>query len=344
MLHFDTDYMRGACSEIIQRLTTSNMEQTVGYGLDEYCTRAKELILQSCGLQEGEVYFLVGGTQTNATVIDGLLAKHQGVLAADSGHINVHESGAIEASGHKVLALPSHNGKVKAEDVETYIKEFYADESFEHMVFPGMLYISFPTEMGSVYNLQELKNLYSVCRNEDIPLYIDGARLGYGLMASGNDVNLCDIAKYSDVFYIGGTKVGALFGEAVVVKNKQLLPHFFPLVKQHGALLAKGRLLGMQFETLFTDNLYFRLSRNAIERAMEIKSALISKGYEPYSDSPTNQQFFNMPNEHIDKLKQNVSFEIWGSKGEKQSLVRFVTDWSTTKEDVDKLISYLDLL
>lgn len=344
MLHFDTDYMRGACEEIIQKLVTSNLEQTVGYGLDEYCKKAKELILEACGLEKGDVHFLVGGTQTNATVIDGLLSKHQGVLAADTGHINVHESGAIEASGHKVLALPSYNGKVKAEDVETYIKEFYADESFEHMVFPGMLYISFPTEMGSVYSLQELKQLYSVCKNADIPLYIDGARMGYGLMAEGNDVTLKDIAENSDVFYIGGTKVGALFGEAVVVRNTKYLRHFFPLIKQHGALLAKGRLLGMQFETLFTDNLYFRLSKNAIDRAMEIKRALISKGYEPYSDSTTNQQFFNMPNETIDALKQNVSFEIWGARGEKQSLVRFVTDWSTTKEDVDKLISYLDLL
>ena len=344
MLHFDTDYMRGACNEIIQKLATSNMEQTVGYGLDEYTTRAKQLILQSCGLQEGEVYFLVGGTQTNATVIDGLLAKHQGVLAADSGHINVHESGAIEASGHKVLALPSYNGKVKAEDVETYIKGFYADDSFEHMVFPGMLYISYPTEMGSVYSLQELKDLYTICKNADIPLYIDGARMGYGLMAKGNEVTLKDIAENSDVFYIGGTKVGALFGEAVVVKNQKLLKHFFPLIKQHGALLAKGRLLGLQFEILFTDDLYFKLSKNAIDRAMEIRQALISKGYEPYSDSPTNQQFFNMLNESIDKLKQNVSFEIWGARGEKQSLVRFVTDWSTKKEDVDKLIFYLDLL
>lgn len=341
MLHFDTDYMRGACKEIIERLSASNMEQTVGYGLDDYCQRAKRLILDLCELEEGEVYFMVGGTQTNATVIDGLLAKHQGVMAAESGHISVHESGAIEASGHKVLVLPSNNGKVSAKDVERYIEDFYADESYEHMVAPGMLYISFPTELGSIYELEELKGLYAVCQKAEIPLYIDGARLGYGLMAETNKVTLQDIAKYSDVFYIGGTKVGALFGEAVVVKNKQRLKHFFSLIKQHGALLAKGRLLGMQFETLFTDNLYFKLSKNAIDRAMEIKRAFISKGYEPYSDSPTNQQFFYMSKSKIEELKQKVSFEIWGSRKGERSLVRFVTDWSTTKEDVAELISYL---
>ena len=341
MLHFDTDYMRGACKEIIERLSASNMEQTVGYGLDDYCQRAKRLILDLCELEEGEVYFMVGGTQTNATVIDGLLAKHQGVMAAESGHISVHESGAIEASGHKVLVLPSNNGKVSAKDVERYIEDFYADESYEHMVAPGMLYISFPTELGSIYEHEELKELYAVCQKAEIPLYIDGARLGYGLMAETNKVTLQDIAKYSDVFYIGGTKVGALFGEAVVVKNKQRLKHFFSLIKQHGALLAKGRLLGMQFETLFTDNLYFKLSKNAIDRAMEIKRAFISKGYEPYSDSPTNQQFFYMSKSKIEELKQKVSFEIWGSGKGERSLVRFVTDWSTTKEDVAELISYL---
>lgn len=341
MLYFDTDYMRGACEEIIRRLAETNLEQTQGYGVDPYTKRAKELILQECGLSEGEVYFLVGGTQTNATVIDGLLSRHEGVMAASSGHINVHESGAIEASGHKVLVLPTEEGKVKAQDVASYVEEFYADETFEHMVAPGALYISFPTELGSLYSLSELKDLSAVCRKHNIPLYIDGARLGYGLMAEGNDVTLRDIAECADVFYIGGTKVGALFGEAVVVKNKHLLPHFFPLIKQHGALLAKGRLLGLQFETLFTDGLYFRLAKNAIDRAMELKRALIAKGYTPFSDSNTNQQFFILPNRKMDALKERVSFEIWGVRGEKQTPVRFVTDWATTKEEVEELISYL---
>ncbi len=341
MLQFDTDYMRGACQEIIRRLAETNLEQTQGYGADPYTERAKRLILRECGLTEGEVYFLVGGTQTNATVIDGLLSRYEGVMSASSGHINVHESGAIEASGHKVLVLPTENGKVKAQDVASYVEEFYADETFEHMVAPGALYISFPTELGSLYSLSELKDLGAVCRKHDIPLYIDGARLGYGLMAEGNEVTLRDIAECADVFYIGGTKVGALFGEAVVVKNKDLLPHFFPLIKQHGALLAKGRLLGLQFETLFTDGLYFRLAKNAIDRAMELKRALIAKGYTPFSDSDTNQQFFILPNQEMDALKERVSFEIWGVRGAKQTPVRFVTDWATTKEDVEELISYL---
>lgn len=341
MLYFDTDYMRGACEEIIRRLAETNLEQTQGYGVDPYTESAKELILQECGLSEGEVYFLVGGTQTNATVIDGLLSRHEGVMAASSGHINVHESGAIEASGHKVLVLPTENGKVKARDVALYVEEFYADETFEHMVAPGALYISFPTELGSLYSLSELKDLNAVCRKHNIPLYIDGARLGYGLMAEGNDVTLRDIAECADVFYIGGTKVGALFGEAVVVKNKHLLPHFFPLIKQHGALLAKGRLLGLQFETLFTDGLYFRLAKNAIDRAMDLKHALIAKGYTPFSDSDTNQQFFILPNQKMDALKERVSFEVWGVKGATHTPVRFVTDWATTKEEVEELISYL---
>lgn len=341
MIHFDTDYMKGACTEIINKLASTNMEQTSGYGDDPYTLRAKELILSACGLQEVDVHFMVGGTQTNATVIDGLLPKHAGVMAAESGHINVHEAGAIEAAGHKVLVLPSENAKVKAEDLSTYIENFYADDTYSHMVAPGMLYISFPTEYGTLYTLEELQALSKVCRKADIPLYIDGARLGYGIEAQGNKVSLKDIAACADVFYIGGTKVGALFGEAVVVPNRKLLRNFFPLMKQHGAVLAKGRLLGLQFETLFTDNLYFRLSRNAIERAMEIKQALLAKGYKPYADSPSNQQIFYLPNEKIEDLKQYVSFELWGRQGETQTPVRFVCDWSTTKEETEQFIALL---
>lgn len=341
MIHFDTDYMRGACPEIIQRLADTNLEQTSGYGDDPYTERAKQLILSACGLQDAEVHFMVGGTQTNATVIDGLLSKHKGVMAADNGHINVHEAGAIEACGHKVIVLPSENGKVKAADLEAYIENFYADDTYPHMVAPGMLYISFPTEYGTLYTLDELQSLGSLCRKVGIPLYIDGARLGYGIEAHGNTVSLKDIAACADVFYIGGTKVGALFGEAVVVCNRQLLKNFFPVMKQHGAVLAKGRLLGLQFETLFTDNLYFRLSRNAIERAMEIKQALLAKGYRAYADSPTNQQIFYLPNEKIDELRHNMSFELWGRRGESQTPVRFVTDWSTSKEDTQRLTALL---
>lgn len=258
MIHFDTDYMEGAHPEVIRRLTETNLEQTVGYGNDPYTARAKELIRKACGQPEAAVHFLVGGTQTNATVIDGLLAHHEGVLAAETAHINVHESGAIEATGHKVITLPQHEGKLRADEVKAYITDFYRDETYEHMVAPGMVYISHPTEYGTLYTLDELENLSRVCREAHIPLYMDGARLGYGLASPGTNVTLKDIARLCDAFYIGGTKVGTLFGEAVVSPDPKRLPHFFPLIKQHGALLAKGRLLGIQFETLFTDGLYER--------------------------------------------------------------------------------------
>lgn len=341
MLHFDTDYMRGACPEIIKRICETNLEQTVGYGLDEYTQRAKAAIRQTIGKDDAEIHFLVGGTQTNATVIDGVLGKFEGVLCAETAHINVHEAGAIEATGHKVLTLPTTEGKIKAEDVEKYVRDFNRDEARDHIVAPGMVYISFPTETGSLYTLSELEALHRVCNDNSLPLYIDGARLGYGLMAKGNDVSIKDISRLCDVFYIGGTKVGALFGEAVVVCNNKLLKHFFPLIKQHGALLAKGRLLGLQFETLFTDNLYFKLSNNAIERAMELREAFVAKGYEPSGFSPSNQQFFLMPKEKINALKDKVSFEIWAWEDDNRAVVRFVTDWATSKQEVEQLIDCL---
>ena len=341
MIHFDSDYMEGAHPELMRRLIETNMEQTVGYGCDDYTKSAKDLIKQVCNAPHAKVYFLVGGTQTNATVIDGLLARHEGVLAAETAHINVHESGAIEASGHKVLTLPQYEGKVNVNDVKNYISNFYSDETFEHMVAPGMLYISHPTEYGTLYSLEELTELSQVCHESKIPLYMDGARLGYGLAAEETDVTLEDIARLCDVFYIGGTKVGALFGEAVVVTNPTLLPHFFPLIKQHGALLAKGRLLGIQFETLFSGGLYKQIGSHAIKLAMKLKEAFREKGYEIYIDSPTNQQFFRLPNDVIDRLMQYATFELWGPRGEKNTVVRFVTSWATKEESVDKLISLL---
>ena len=341
MLYFDTDYMAGAHPKVMERLVQTNAEQTVGYGSDDYTARAKELVKQACGASDARVYFLVGGTQTNSTVIDGVLAHHEGVLAAESGHINVHESGAIEATGHKVLTLPSYEGKVKAEYVRGYITNFYSDDTYEHMVAPGMLYISFPTEYGTLYTLNELENLSNVCHDAGIPLFIDGARLGYGLAAEGNDVTMEDIARLSDVFYIGGTKVGALFGEAVVITDPQLLKHPVPLIKQHGALMAKGRLLGVQFETLFTDGLYHEISRGVVQKAIRLKEAFVAAGYKVEVDSPTNQQFFRLPNEVVDRLKENVSFEMWGPRGEKESVVRFVTGWTTTDDEIDQLISYI---
>ncbi len=338
MIHFDCDYMEGACPEIMARLIETNLEQTAGYGNDPHTKNAQRLILEACGIQEGEVRFLVGGTQTNATVIDAFLGRHEGVLAVDSGHINVHESGAIEATGHKVLVLPSHEGKADAAEVEAYISDFYRDETYEHMVAPGMLYISHPTEMGTLYSLAELEALSAVCRKAGIPLFMDGARLGYGL-AADNDVTLEDVARLCDVFYIGGTKVGAMFGEDVV--SKKPIPHFTPLIKQHGALLAKGRLLGVQFETLFTDNLYTRIAKHAIDMAMKLRAGFINAGYRPYNESRTNQQFFYLKNDDLDRLLKVATFELWGPRGETETLVRFVTSWATNEADIDTLIAVL---
>ena len=334
--------MAGAHPEVLQRLIDTNLQQTVGYGADPYTARAKALIREACGAPEAQVHFLVGGTQTNATVIDGLLARHEGVLAAESGHISVHESGAIEATGHKVLTLPQYEGKVRAEDVAHYIDEFYRDDTYEHMVAPGMLYISFPTEYGTLYSLEELKALSEVCHTREIPLYIDGARLGYALGAEECDVTLGDLARLADVFYIGGTKVGALFGEAVVVTNPKLLPHFFPLIKQHGALLAKGRLLGVQFEALFSNGLYEQIGRKATSLALRLREGFERLGYSAVVNSPTNQQFFRLPNRVIDALMPHAGFEYWGPRGATESTVRFVTSWSTTDQDITDLLSLLN--
>ena len=341
MIYFNSDYTAGAHPKVLERLVETNLEHTVGYGLDQYTEHAKALIREEIGRADAEVMFLVGGTQTNATAIDGILARHEGVLAAESGHIAVHESGAIEASGHKVLTLPHYDGKVRTEDVERFITEFYADETYPHMVAPGMLYISQPTEYGTAYTLNELEALSAVCHKHNIPLYIDGARMGYALAAEGADFTLKDIARLADVFYIGGTKLGTLFGEALVVTNRALLKNLFPLIKQHGALLAKGRLLGVQFAAMFTDGLYYAIGRHAVEQALRIREAFRAKGYEIVIESPTNQQFFRLPNEVIDRLRKEASFDYWGARGETDSVVRFVTSWSTTKEDVDRLIELI---
>lgn len=341
MIRFDCDYMAGAHPEVLEALVRTNLELTSGYGTDSYTAEAREFIRRAIGCPEAQVMFLVGGTQTNATIIDGILDRHEGVIAADTGHIAVHESGAIEASGHKVLTLPHHAGKLDAEEVDRYITEFYRDDTYQHMVAPGMVYISHPTEFGTIYSLKELEALSAVCHKHSIPLYIDGARLGYGLAARGTDVGLRNIARLADVFYIGGTKVGTLFGEAVVVTNDALLKHLFPLVKQHGALLAKGRLLGLQFGALFRDGLYERIGHHAVALAMRLQEAFKRAGYEVVVDSPTNQQFFRLPNAVIDRLRESVSFEYWGPRGESSSTVRFVTSWSTTDEDVERLCRLL---
>lgn len=340
MQHFDSDYMEGMHPQILEALTRTNMEKTTGYGLDEYCVKAREAVRKACQAPDAEVHFLVGGTQTNATIIRSLLRPHEGVLAAATGHIAVHESGAIEAGGHKVLTLTHNCGKITAKQVEDYMQCFYADESFEHMVFPGMVYISLPTEYGTLYSLQEIESLAEVCRKWKLHLFADGARLGYALASEECDVTLADLARLCDVFYIGGTKCGAMFGEAVVMR-KGLVPHFFTIVKQQGALLAKGRMLGLQFLTLFTDNLYLNIARHAVEQAARIKNALVEKDYELYFDSPTNQVFVTLDAEQEARLRAATTFTEWERLTDGRLVVRLATSWATREEDVEDLIAKL---
>lgn len=340
MIHFDCDYMAGAHPEVLNAIVQNNGVQTSGYGEDDFCRSAKDRIREACGCPDAAVHFLVGGTQTNATVLDSLLNKTEGVIATDTAHINVHEAGAIELTGHKVIALPSHNGKLSANEVKDYLHDFYADDTWTHMVAPGAVYISFPTEFGTIYSIDELTEMSNVCHEYNVPLYIDGARLGFGLAAS-KDVSLADIARLADAFYIGGTKMGALFGEAVVCTNPNLLKRFFTLMKAHGSVLAKGRLLGMQFGAMFTDNLYLRIGQHGVDLAQKLRKAFENKGYKTFIDSPTNQQFFILPNSVIDKLLPEASFEYWGPRGETESKVRFVTSWETKEEDIKILESLL---
>lgn len=341
MIYFDNDYMTGAHPDVLHALCETNALHTRGYSRDPFTAQARKAILEACGIPQGEVYLLEGGTQTNKVTLDRLLSRNDGVIAVDSAHINVHEAGAIEDTGHKVIALPGRDGKLEAAAVRKYVEDFYRDDTNIYMVRPAVVYISFPTELGTVYTRSELEALGEVCREFGMPLYIDGARMAYGLAARGNDLELRDIASLCDVFYIGGTKCGALFGEAVVTRRPELLPRFASLMKVHGATLAKGRLLGVQFATLFTDGLYGRIGRHAVEMAMRLKAGFLAKGMELYMDSPTNQQFFVLPNEKIESLREVASFELWGPMCESRTPVRFVTDWATAPEDVDALVAAL---
>lgn len=341
MLSFECDYIHGAHPRILERLAETNMETLSGYGVDHYCASAKQKIREACDCPNATVHFLVGGTQTNAVVIDSLLHSYEGVVAASTGHVNVHEAGAIEYTGHKVLSLPEHRGKLCADEVETYFDSFFGDVNHEHAVFPGMVYISHPTEYGTLYNKEELAALSRVCRRYDVPLYMDGARLGYGLMSRDADLTLADIAALCDVFYIGGTKVGALCGEAVVFTGKKVPPHFMTIVKQHGALLAKGRLLGIQFDTLFTDDLYFKISRHAIDMAEQLKSIFREKGYDFFLETPTNQQFILLENQKMAALREKVGFDFWEKADGSHTVVRFATSWSTSEEDLSALAQLL---
>lgn len=341
MLYFMSDYTEGAHPGVLQRLTELNMVSLPGYGEDEYCEAAKEKIKKFCGRDDLQIQFLTGGTQTNLLVISTMLRRYEAVIAAETGHINVHEAGAIEYSGHKVLTVPSRNGKVAAEDVAELAERFYDDGTHEHMSFPGMVYISHPTEVGTLYTREELRKLSEVCRKYDMPLYMDGARLGYGLMSPESDLSIKDICELCDVFYIGGTKVGALCGEAVVFTHGNMPRGFTTMTKQQGAMLAKGRLLGMQFDALFTDGLYLEIGRRGIETAMKLKKAFIEKGYELYIDSPTNQQFIILSPEQYERLSKIAAFSIWEKIDSSRIAVRFVTSWATSDEALDELISQL---
>lgn len=340
MLYFINDYSEGAHEKVLEALVKTNMEKLTGYGTDSYTERAKEKIKKAIGREDAKIYFLVGGTQTNQVTIDCMLEAYEGVIAAESGHVAQHEAGAIEFSGHKVLTLCHENGKIKAEDVKKYIEVFYENGSYDHMVFPGMVYVSHPTEYGTLYTKDELTDLSKVCREYNIPLYLDGARLGYALATPGTDLSLKDIAELCDAFYIGGTKVGALCGEALIFPEKEP-KHFVTRIKQHGALLAKGRLCGVQFDALFTDDLYSKVGKNAIDTAYRIKAALSEKGYKFFIDSPTNQTFIVVENEFLTDFGKKVGYDYWERFDDTHTVIRLCTSWATTHEDVDKLIELL---
>lgn len=344
MIYFQSDYLEGAHPKILQRLTETNLKQTVGYGEDDYCVNAAQLIQEACGREEVKVHFLVGGTQTNLTVIDAALRSHQGVLCAVSGHINVHETGAVEACGHKVTALPSQDGKIYAGQIKAAYEAHYSDSSYEHMVQPKMVYISNPTELGTLYTKQELTQISKVCKECGLYLFMDGARLGYGLAAPNNDLTLQDIASLCDVFTIGGTKVGALFGEAVVIGNQELCKDFRYFIKQRGGMLAKGRLLGIQFETLFTENLYLELGEHAILLAEKLRNAFDQKGYRYLVVNRTNQIFPIIPDADLEKLSEQFTYCYQERVDNTHSAVRFCTSWATREEHVNALIKALETL
>ena len=364
MTSFESDYNNGAHPAVLQHLLETNTEQSASYGYDRWSELAREKIRAACQCPDADIYFLVGGTQANATVIDALLPSYGAVVATETAHINVHESGAVEASGHKVIVLPSHEGRMSPSELADYLRRFHADPTWEHMAFPGMTYITFPTELGTLYRAEDIAQIYAICQQYGMPLFIDGARLGYGLAAEGCDMTLPWLARHCDAFYIGGTKVGALCGEAVV------FPHgaprgFFTIVKRDGALLAKSRLAGVQFDALFSPLLqahgsaaslpeqregrgdshllYFDISRHAITMAMRLRQLFVEAGI-PIKDSPTNQQFVVLTNQQMDALMQRVLFETWEPIDDTHTLCRFVTSWATTDADLSTLAAALKLI
>lgn len=342
MIRFESDYLEGALPEIMQRLNETNYEQTAGYGNDPYCESAREKIKAECAAPDADVHFLVGGTQTNTIVITAALRAHQGVLAAETAHIEAHETGAIEATGHKVITLPSGDGKINAAQVEEYVLNHRADESFEHIVQPAMVYISQPTETGTVYSLNELQKLSDTCRKLGILLFADGARLSCALACEGAP-SLADLARLCDVFYIGGTKHGALFGEAVVITNDAIKADFRYIIKQRGGMFAKGRLLGLQFDTFFTDGLYYKVGQYEVEFAKLLREAFEKKGIKFNCQSPTNQLFPILTAQQIAKLSENYSFSVQQAV-ENGTVTRFCTSWASRKEDLDRLIEDVERL
>ena len=337
MISFECDYNNGAHPKVLENLVRYNDAKPTPYGFDEFSERAKQRIRETIGMPDAQIFFLTGGTQTNATTIDSMLYQYEGVICVGSGHINVHEAGAVEFTEHKIITIADNNGKMEAKTLDKYLDDFMHDGNNAHAVFPGLVYITFPTELGTLYSAQELNDIYQVCQHYNIPLYIDGARLGYGLMAEGCDITLPYLARHCDVFYIGGTKIGALCGEAVVFTNRQAHKHFFSIQKQHGAVIAKGALIGLQFEALFTDDLYFKLSRHAIEMAMQMKQIFQEKGCEFFIDSPTNQQFVILPNETVERLAAHMEFTHWGKADIHHTICRFVTSWATTQDELNEL-------
>lgn len=341
MLYFKNDYSEGACQQVLDALVKTNFEKLSNYGSDFYTESAKNKIREFLNCPQADIFFLIGGTQTNKTVIDSMLEKYEGVIAADTGHISMHEAGAIEATGHKVITLKGKDGKVIPHELKKYLSSFYADDNREHMVFPGMLYISHPTEYGTLYTKEELTSLALICEEYSLPLYLDGARLGYGLNSADTDVSAVDIARLCDVFYIGGTKVGALCGEAVVFTKNNTPRHFMTIVKQNGALLAKSRLVSVQFDALFTDNVYMKISENAINQSDKLRKAFKEKGYRFYLESGTNQIFIVLENNVLKELQKKVHVDIWEPFDEMHTVVRFATSWATTDNDIAELISIL---
>ena len=337
MISFECDYNNGAHPKVLENLVKYNDAKPTPYGFDEFSERAKQRIREAIGMPDAQIFFLTGGTQTNATTIDSMLYQYEGVICVGSGHINVHEAGAVEFTEHKIITIADNNGKMEAKTLDKYLDDYMHDGNKDHAVHPGLVYVTFPTELGTLYTAKELNDLYQVCQQYEIPLYIDGARLGYGLMADDCDITLPYLARHCDVFYIGGTKIGALCGEAVVFTNRQAHKHFFSIQKQHGAVIAKGALIGLQFEALFTDDLYFKLSRHAIEMAMQMKQIFQEKGCEFFIDSPTNQQFVILPNETIERLAGHIEFTHWGKADIHHTICRFVTSWATTQEEIDEL-------